>query len=140
MNRRSVWSVLGVAALAVGVLADRTALAHHSFAMFDNEKEKTLEGTVKEFQWTNPHAWIQLMVTGPDGKTTEWSIECASPNGLKRQGWRAASIKAGDKVTAIIHPLKNGDSGGSLVIVTLPDGKTLGRRGPPPKEEYPEKT
>jgi hypothetical protein len=104
----------------------------------DNEKERTLEGTVKEFQWTNPHAWIQLMVKGPDGKTTEWSIECASPNGLKRQGWRAASIKAGDKVTAIIHPLKNGDSGGSLVIVTLPDGKTLGRRGPPPKEGEPQ--
>ncbi len=134
MKMRLVWSVLGCAVLA------SVAQAHHSFAMFDNDKEKTLAGTVKEFQWTNPHAWIQLLVTAPDGKVTEWSIECASPNGLKRQGWRAASIKAGDKVTAIIHPLKNGDAGGSLVIVTLPDGKTLGRRGPPPKEEYPEKT
>jgi Family of unknown function (DUF6152) len=137
MKMRSVWSVFGCAALAVAVVADRPADAHHSFAMFDNAKEQTLEGTVKEFQWTNPHAWIQLMVPGPDGKQVEWSIECSSPNGLKRQGWRANSIKAGDKVTAIIHPLKNGDAGGSLVIVTLPDGKTLGRRGPPPREEYP---
>jgi hypothetical protein len=111
------------------------AYAHHSFAMFDSAAEKTLEGTVKEFQWTNPHAWVQLMVTAPDGKVTEWAIECASPNALKRQGWRSTSIKAGDRVTLVIHPLKNGEPGGSLVIVTLPDGKQLGRRGgPPPKE------
>ena len=110
------------------------ASAHHSFAMFDSAKETTLEGTVKEFQWTNPHAWVQLLVAAPGGKTTEWSIECASPNALKRQGWRGTSIKAGDRVTAIIHPLKNGDPGGSLVILTLPDGSQLGRRGPPPKE------
>src|SRR5262245_39659881 len=110
------------------------ASAHHSFAMFDSAKETTLAGTVKEFQWTNPHAWVQLLVTGPDGKTVEWSIECASPNGLKRQGWRGNIIKPGDRVTAIIHPLKSGEAGGSLVILTLPDGTQLGRRGPPPKE------
>lgn len=110
------------------------AAAHHSFAMFDSAKEKTLEGTVKEFQWTNPHAWVQLMVPGADGKPTEWSIECASPNALKRQGWRGTTLKAGDRVTVIIHPLKSGEPGGSLVIVTLPDGGQLGRRGPPPKE------
>jgi hypothetical protein len=128
MKKVSVWTVLAALALAAPVYA------HHSFAMFDAAVEKTLEGTVKEFQWTNPHAWVQLMVTAPDGKVTEWAIECASPNALKRQGWRGTSIKSGDRVTLIVHPLKNGEAGGSLVLVTLPDGKQLGRRGPPPKE------
>ena len=129
MNRKTL---MGAAVMAVALALP--AFAHHSFAMFDSAKETTLQGTVKEFQWTNPHAWVQLLVTGPDGKVTEWSIECASPNGLKRQGWRGNSIKSGDRVTAIIHPLKNGEPGGSLVILTLPDGTQLGRRGPPPKE------
>jgi hypothetical protein len=116
------WSMLGLTAVAVPVFA------HHSFAMFDNQKDMKLEGTVKEFQWTNPHTWIQLMVTGPDGKVTEWSIEGGSPNGLRRQGWRAEVIKPGDKVTVMIHPLKSGEAGGSLVNVKLPDGKMLGRQ------------
>ena len=128
MTKGSRWTVLASLVLLA------PAYAHHSFAMFDAAAEKTLEGTVKEFQWTNPHAWVQLMVTAPGGKVTEWAIECASPNALKRQGWRSTSIKSGDRVTMVIHPLKNGEPGGSLVIVTLPDGKQLGRRGPPPKE------
>jgi hypothetical protein len=103
------------------------AFAHHSFAMFDNSKQVTLVGTIKEFQWTNPHAWIQINVPQPDGKIVEWSIECASPNSLKRSGWRAKTIKPGDKVTLVTNPLKNGDPGGSLVNVTLPDGQRLGR-------------
>jgi hypothetical protein len=129
MNRKTFgWA----AATALGLALP--AYAHHSFAMFDAARETTLQGTVKEFQWTNPHAWVQLMVSAPDGKTTEWSIECASPNALKRQGWRGTTIKTGDRVTVVIHPLKSGESGGSLVILTLPDGTQLGRRGPPPKE------
>ena len=115
-------SILGLAAIAIPVSA------HHSFAMFDNSKPMNLEGTVKEFQWTNPHTWIQLMVTAPDGKVTEWSIEGGSPNGLRRQGWRADSIKSGDKVKVRINPLKSGEAGGSLVNVTYPDGRVLGRQ------------
>jgi hypothetical protein len=129
MNGKTLWG-----AAVVAVTLALPAAAHHSFAMFDSAKETTLQGTVKEVQWTNPHAWVQLLVAGPDGKTTEWSIECASPNALKRQGWRGTSIKSGDRVTVIIHPLKSGEPGGSLVILTLPDGSQLGRRGPPPKE------
>jgi hypothetical protein len=111
------------------------ALAHHSFAMFDSSKQITLTGTIKEFQWTNPHAWIQLNVPQPDGSMKEWSIECASPNALKRSGWRSKTLKAGDQVTLVTNPLKNGDPGGSLVTVTLPNGQTLGRRaGPPPAQ------
>jgi hypothetical protein len=117
-------------AMAMSMTIALPALAHHSFAMFDRDKDVTLEGVVKEFQWTNPHTWIQLLVTGPDGKVTEWSIEGTSPNALKRQGWRADAVKSGDKVIAVIHPLRSGEAGGSLVTVTLPDGTVLGRRAP----------
>jgi len=129
MNDKIFWG-----AVALSVALALPASAHHSFAMFDSTKETTLQGTVKEFQWTNPHAWVQLLVPGPEGKTTEWSIECASPNALKRQGWRGSSIKSGDRITVVIHPLKSGEPGGSLVVLTLPDGTQLGLRGPPPKE------
>src|SRR3546814_7020369 len=75
--------VLGAAA---AVLAASPALAHHSFAMFDQRRITTLEGTVTEFQWTNPHAFIEMDVRA-GGKVTHWSIELNSPNNLKRQGW-----------------------------------------------------
>jgi len=99
--------------------------AHHSFAMFDNEKETTLEGTIKEFQWTNPHTWIQVMVKDASGKEVEWSIEGGSPSGLSRSGWKRTSIKAGDKATVVIHPLKNGEPGGSLMRITV-NGQLVG--------------
>ena len=82
--------------------------------MFDNGKEQTIEGEVKDFQWTNPHIWIQVNVKGNDGKTTEYSIEGGSPNGLKRQGWTKKSINAGDKIVLKMHPLKDGTPGGNL--------------------------
>ena len=95
--------VLGTAfALSAGA-----AYAHHSFAMFDNAKEQTIEGEVKDFQWTNPHIWIQVNVKGADGKTTEYSIEGGSPNGLKRQGWTKKAMNAGDKIVLKMHPLKD---------------------------------
>ena len=123
MFKRS--SLIAVAALAVSASA---AYAHHSFAMFDNTKEQTLEGTIKDFQWTNPHIWIQVNVPGADGKVTEWSIEGGSPNGLKRSGWSKKSMNAGDKVVMKIHPLKDGTSGGSFMSATV-NGQELGRRG-----------
>jgi hypothetical protein len=127
MKRQSFWGAL--CALVTTALA-MPASGHHSFAMFDREQEITLEGVVKEFQWTNPHTWIQLLVTGADGKVVEWNIEGTSPNGLKRQGWKSTSIKPGDKVTVTISPLRNGENGGALIQAKLPDGKTLGRRAP----------
>jgi hypothetical protein len=113
-----------VLAAGAGALLGGAAAAHHSFAMFDNTKEQTLVGTVKEFQWTNPHTWLQVMVDD-GGKQVEWSIEGSSPNGLARRGWTRTSFKPGDKVTVIIHPLKDGSNGGSYVKATLPDGRTL---------------
>ncbi len=104
------------------------ASAHHSFAMFDIAKTMTLEGTVKEFQWTNPHIWVQLIVHDPvTGKDIEWSIEGGSPSGLGRKGWTRHSLKPGDKATIELHPLKAGGPGGSLRSVTI-NGVTLGEK------------
>jgi hypothetical protein len=115
--------IFAAAALAAAVAAP--ASAHHSFAMFDNQKQMTLEGTIKEFQWTNPHTWIQVMVKDKSGKDVEWSIEGGSPNGLSRNGWKRTSLKPGDKATVIIHPLKDGSNGGSLMTVSV-NGQKIG--------------
>ena len=112
-----------LAAIAVAFAAP--ALAHHSFAMFDAEKTVTMQGTVKEFEWTNPHSWIQIDVPNENGSVDRWSVECNSPNNLVRMGWKSTSLKPGDKVTILIHPLRNGDRGGSFLSVTLPDGSVL---------------
>src|SRR6187399_3040022 len=83
-----------------------SAIAHHSFAMFDQANRTTLKGKVSEFQWTNPHAFIQLEVAGASGKAEIWSIELNSPNNLKRQGWKSTSLKTGDQITLITAPLR----------------------------------
>ena len=116
--------IFGAAALAASIAVP--VFAHHSFAMFDNEKEMTLEGIIREFQWTNPHTWTQVMVKDASGKEVEWSIEGGSPNSLSRAGWKRTSIKPGDKATVVIHPLKNGEPGGSLVRITI-NGEPVGR-------------
>ena len=113
---------------AMGVVAAMSlvtgsAFAHHSFSMFDGVKELTLEGTVVEFQWTNPHSWIQIVVKDASGKMVEWSIEMASPNSLARSGWKRSAIKPGDKAVLVIHPLKDGGAGGSLVSATVNGAK-----------------
>jgi len=118
---------LPVALIAASLVApvSGTVFAHHSFAMFDQDKETKLVGTIKEVQWTNPHIWVQVLVADPSGKSVEWSIEGGSPNGLSKQGWKRTSLKAGDKVEMVIHPLKNGDKGGSIMRVSV-DGKPIG--------------
>ena len=132
------WKALALAGVAAASMAGSAAFAHHSFAMFDNTKTLTLEGTVKEFQWTNPHTWVQLMVKDArTGKTVEWSIEGAAPNGLKRQGWTRNSIKAGDKAVIMIHPMKEPGPGGTLISATI-NGQKIGGllpEAPPPAAE-----
>ena len=118
MTRALRIAMLGALAAAM------PAAAHHSFAMFDQKKVMTLEGTVHEFQWTNPHAFIELDVQG-GGKTIRWSIELNSPNNLKRQGWSRTALKAGDKVTLRMNPLRDGHHGGLFLDVRLPGGKVL---------------
>ena len=115
-------------AAAVTLFATVTS-AHHSFAMFDQTKETTLTGKLKELQWTNPHIWVQVMAPDPaTGKDVEWSIEGGSPNGLSRSGWKRTSLKPGDKAVAVIHPLKDGTNGGSLVSVSVNGVKIGGAR------------
>ena len=112
-----------------GLLLAGPAAAHHAFAMFDTNRELTLDGTVKEFQWTNPHTWVQLLVKDSGGKEVEWSIEGSSPNNLARFGWTRNSIKTGDHVQAVVHPLKDGSIGGSLVKITV-NGQVVGAAKP----------
>jgi hypothetical protein len=128
-----LFSILWAAAALLAGSA--VAFAHHSFAMFDQSKQLSLTGTVKEFQWTNPHAWIELNVANERGEQVQWGVELNSPNNLKRQGWKATTLKPGDKVTVVINPLRDGSRGGLFVSVTLADGTTIGdptrRRGGP---------
>ena len=127
---------LGLAGIAIAMCAI-PAVAHHSFAMFDAEKIMTLEGTVKEFQWTNPHAWI-LLTAPKDGQEVQWAIEMNGPTGLVRQGWLPKTLTPGMKVKVVIHPLRDGNAGGQFLAVTFPDGKVMGNpagRGPAPAGE-----
>jgi hypothetical protein len=121
--RRSVCVGLLSASL---ILAALPARAHHSFAMFDTTKRLTLAGTVTAFEWTNPHAYIELDVTDEKGTVKHWSIELGSPSILMQGGWKFKDLKYGDKVTAIVNPLKNGESGALLSTITMPDGRVLG--------------
>ena len=110
--------------IATTLLLAASASAHHSFAMFDNDKVVTVTGTVREFQWTNPHSWVFLVVK--DGQNTvEWNIETGSPNILRRTGWSRSSLNPGDKVSIIVHPAKSGTNSGALVQVVLANGETL---------------
>ena len=122
-----------LAATVLSLLAG-TAVAHHSFAMFDPDKLITQEGVVKEFEWTNPHVWLHIMAPDTAGKAVTWSFEMQAVAAASSAGWRANIVKPGDKVAVEFHPLKDGSRGGELVAATLPDGKRLGSSAtrPPP--------
>ena len=121
----------GVSALGLVLFAAFPAVAHHSDAMFDSSKEVVINGTVKEFQYTNPHSWIQVLVPGTAGAApVEWSVETAAPIVLLRAGIKPTSLQPGDKISLRMHPLKSGAAGGSLVEVKKEDGSTLSLRGP----------
>lgn len=117
-------SALLIAAMAA-IASPTTIAAHHSFAMFDSNKVVVLDGVVRDFQWTNPHSWIQLVVP-ESGQPIEYSIEMGSPNNYSRHGWNRNSLKAGDHIKASIHPRKDGSKGGSFVKVVKADGSVLG--------------
>lgn len=110
-----------LAPLAIGGMAQ----AHHSYAMFDMNKTITLQGSVARFKWQNPHAFIEMDVP-VKGQSEHWAIEMTSPNNLIQEGWKRTSLKAGDKVTLYVHPLRSGAKGGSYSGVRLASGATLG--------------
>src|SRR5688572_8479434 len=112
-----------------------THYAHHSFSIFDPAKTVTLSGTVTSFEWTNPHAYIEMDVPadGRGGAARHWSVEMGSPSILQQSGWKFKDLKFGDKVTVSLSPLRDGNPGGLLIQATLPDGRVLGNgpnRGP----------
>jgi hypothetical protein len=113
--------------LAAAIVAATIApvLAHHSFAMYDHTRTVTLKGEVTKFQWTNPHAYLELDVKQKDGTVRHFTCEMTSINMMTRLGWRSNMIKAGDIVSATISPLLNGEPAGLLLDVTLPGGKKL---------------
>lgn len=116
---------LAAGAAAVWMLAAApAALAHHSFAMFDSSKEAVLDGTVSEFQWSNPHSWIRLTVM-EGGRPVEYSIEVPAPNALSRHGWTPTSLTPGERAKITINPLRDGSKGGSFVRALLGNGRTL---------------
>ena len=114
--------VTGVATLALA----GPVMAHHSFAMFDYNKELTIAGEVKELQWINPHIHLLVNVPNSNGGAVEWDIEGATPGNLRRNGWSKDVVKPGEKISVAIHPLKNGASGGMLVSAKRADGTPIG--------------
>lgn len=112
--------------LAGLVLAVVPLRAHHAFAAeFDIKKPVTLQGTVTGMEWVNPHAWIHIDVTGPDGKVTNWMVECGSPNVMLRRGFTKRSLEAGTAVTVEGYQAKNGETRANGSSVTFKDGKRI---------------
>ena len=118
--------ILPAFAVLAALGATTAADAHHSFAMFDLTKEVTVKGTVRQFQWTNPHAYIQLVSKDASGREVEWSMEMGAPMYLYARGWRPGSLKAGMDISVTLNPLRNGKPGGVVRDVTTADGKPIG--------------
>jgi hypothetical protein len=118
---------LVIVALGATLCTASPASAHHSFAMYEPTKTLTFKGTVKNFQWTNPHVVLSILVQPDDGSAAQdWALETTSPGVLTRAGWTRQSIKPGDKVSVTLSPLRDGSHGGSLNSVTLlATGQTL---------------
>jgi len=118
--------VIAALVLAVGVVSlSVPLLAHHGTAAFQNDKKVTAKGTVAEWLWSNPHCLLSVDVKGDDGKVVRWVGETQNPVSMTDRGWSKSAIKAGDEVTIVMLPVKNGMPLGRVVSVTFPNGKTL---------------
>jgi hypothetical protein len=118
LNTRAVVFVL--------LLVASASSAHHSSAMFDKQVVRHVTASVKEFQWTNPHVWIQIIIDNEEGETEEWSIEGLGPNSLSRKGWRRDSFKAGEIIEIKFNPMRDGSKAGGFVGARFTNGKTIG--------------
>lgn len=112
-------------AAVVGLLGLLPGLsqAHHSFSMFDQTKQVTIDGKVSEVQWTNPHVWVFLDVPTPDGKSEHWGVEFTSKVHLTRRGFIEGMVKVGDKVEFVLNPYVNGKHGGRFVAIKMANGE-----------------
>jgi hypothetical protein len=118
-------AMLGVTAVGTALIAP-AATAHHSFAMFDRTRTVTVSGTVREFQWSNPHAYIQLTTTNAAGRAVEYSLEMGAPMYLYARGWRPRTLRAGMPVSVVINPLRSGAAGGVVLDVNDAAGNPIG--------------
>jgi hypothetical protein len=127
MNRFSYGALTSV----ILILAGPSVLAHHSFAMFDRDKVERISGTVRQFEWKNPHCYLTVAVISSNG-VKEWLIESGGPGSLVRQDprWRKDIVKPGDMVTVEFHPLKSGEAGGELYDLYTPTGLRIGPHAP----------
>lgn len=111
---------------ALLLLTPMSALAHHAFASeYDENKRVRVSGTVTEFKWTNPHAWLTVDQKDESGKVTKWNFEMGSPNGLSTRGWRKTDVKAGDQIVVEGYGAKDGSNVANAATVTLADGRKL---------------
>ena len=116
---------VGLAALSLYAGA---SLAHHSPIIFDRTRSVTIEGVVTEFKWSSPHAWIRIDVKDEHGHVDNWGVEMDPATVLARAGWKSTTLKAGDRVSIVVHPLRNDEKCGQYMSIKLPDGSTLGQR------------
>jgi len=121
------WQLTAVLVSTALAATNGAAMAHHSFAMFDDEHPIDLEGIVQEFKYTNPHSYLLLEVKGPDGSVVVWNLEGGAPSLLTRDGWSSRSLKPGDHVIVTINPLRSGRPGGAwnLRLIKFKDGRPI---------------
>ena len=119
--------IRSAALLLVAFFVANPISAHHSAAIFDHDRMVTLTGKVREFQWTNPHCFIQVTIAGASGEE-EWSVEMGAPLQLYQAGWKPATLKPGDVVTVVVHPARDGTHGALFLSATGKDGAALGRK------------
>lgn len=124
---KSVHLLAPASLVIAGLFVSMPLMAHHSGAGFDSDKVAEITGTVKEFQFKNPHTWIQVIVEDGKGQKTEWSLEWGSPNMLGRQGYRPSTFPTGAKVTIKMHPMKDGSPAGEFMAAKFADGKVIGQ-------------
>jgi hypothetical protein len=125
-NIKPLTAAMMLALLAAG---GTPVAAHHSFAPFDMTTQKTVTGTVKTVEWTNPHTWVWLDVPNDQGVVETWGFEGMSPNYLSRRGWTRTTLKPGDRISVVFRPLRDGSKGGMFVSTKLPDGRMLTMAG-----------
>ena len=121
-------TLVATSAAILGLVAGGAA-AHHSFSVFNMQTTIEITGVVKTVDWTNPHIWIWVDVTGEDGEVVTWGLEGMSPNFLARRGWSRTTLDVGDEITVSLNPLRSGEPGGMFVRTTTPDGIVLGMGG-----------
>jgi hypothetical protein len=126
LGARIMRLALAIAAVLLVPAGAASVHAHHSMSMFDTSKEVSVSGTVREFQWSNPHAYIQLVSEDARGREVEWSLEMGSPMYLYARGWRPRTLRAGAQVTVRAYPLRTGQPGGVVLDVMDQNGRSIG--------------